>query len=196
MKGITNLLIFLALCVFTAASGLAAVKDRHANRGQSQKLPALIPTEIRSLDWAKIHRKNSIDNSRKLHQLDLNKDDKELCLTKACVTSAGKILEFMDPSIDPCQDFYGFVCGSFQDNAILAEGQSRRYVMGDMSRNNAYQIHKALSEPYNPVEAPKDEQMAKDFYASKHYLTSAKLAENVLFSFRLHEPRSIGNTII
>ena len=90
-----------------------------------------------------------------------------VCLTKECITSAAHLLKSMDQNVDPCEDFYSFVCGSFIDNAVMAEGQGTHSIMGEMRTKNEYSLHKALSEPYDPDIAPADEQMAKDFYTSR-----------------------------
>ena len=39
----------------------------------------------------------------------------DVCSTTSCVLAAASFLESMDETIDPCQDFYSFVCGNFID---------------------------------------------------------------------------------
>ena len=54
--------------------------------------------------------------------LPLSASSSDLCVTDGCVTSAGRLLESLDESIDPCDDFYGFVCGQWIDDAIIPQG--------------------------------------------------------------------------
>lgn len=42
----------------------------------------------------------------------------EVCLTDECVQLSARILSSMDQSVDPCQDFYNFTCGRFEDNNV------------------------------------------------------------------------------
>lgn len=37
----------------------------------------------------------------------------DICLTPGCVHAASKMLEQMDDSVEPCDDFYNFACGTF-----------------------------------------------------------------------------------
>lgn len=48
-----------------------------------------------------------------------------LCLSEACVTVASQMVEAMDRSADPCQDFYQFACGGWMRKNPLPEGRSR-----------------------------------------------------------------------
>ncbi len=74
-------------------------------------------------------------------------------------------MESIDWTVDPCEDFYGFVCGKWIDNAIIPEGSGVHSVMGEMTEHNSYEVHKALLLPKENL--PEDEQMAKDFHMSK-----------------------------
>ncbi|KAK7074238.1 hypothetical protein SK128_015060, partial [Halocaridina rubra] len=37
----------------------------------------------------------------------------DMCLTKECIHAASEILQHMDTSVDPCEDFYQYTCGSW-----------------------------------------------------------------------------------
>ncbi len=100
-----------------------------------------------------------------MHDLTISGNSTEVCLEPNCVTSAAAFLDSMDWSVDPCEDFYDFVCGSWIDKAMISEVQSARSIIGDLTEQNAYEIHKALILPKEEVTV--DEQMAKDFYLSK-----------------------------
>lgn len=42
-----------------------------------------------------------------------NSEEEEVCLTPVCQFTAGRVLEKMDYSVQPCEDFYSFSCGSY-----------------------------------------------------------------------------------
>ena len=41
----------------------------------------------------------------------------ELCLSESCVMAAGTILSSLDKSVDPCEDFYQFSCGGWEQRS-------------------------------------------------------------------------------
>ncbi|CAH2248424.1 endothelin-converting enzyme 2 [Pelobates cultripes] len=50
---------------------------------------------------------------------------RSLCLSEACVSVAGRILDSLDRAVDPCQDFYQFSCGGWMKRNPLPDGHSR-----------------------------------------------------------------------
>ncbi|XP_028320046.1 endothelin-converting enzyme 2b isoform X2 [Gouania willdenowi] len=47
-----------------------------------------------------------------------------LCLSEACVAVAGRMVDAMDRSVDPCHDFYRFSCGGWMRKNPLPDGRS------------------------------------------------------------------------
>ena len=47
----------------------------------------------------------------------------EPCLTKACITLTNAILSSLDPDVSPCEDFYHFACGKWEQKHALKPGK-------------------------------------------------------------------------
>lgn len=59
-----------------------------------------------------------------------------MCTTKTCVTVASSILNAMDDTIDPCEDFYQFACGGWIKAHPIPPGESRWDAFGVMRKEN------------------------------------------------------------
>ena len=51
-----------------------------------------------------------------------NSSDSGTCMTADCVALSNQILQSLDETVDPCQDFYQFVCNKFDQMAIIPDG--------------------------------------------------------------------------
>ncbi|CAL4068066.1 unnamed protein product [Meganyctiphanes norvegica] len=63
----------------------------------------------------------------------------DICLTKPCVTAAAEIIERLDDSVDPCEDFNKFVCGRYLQKKIIPDdktGVSQMSKIRDELRQN------------------------------------------------------------
>lgn len=48
----------------------------------------------------------------------------ETCLTSGCVRAAADFLRNMDNSVDPCNDFYRFSCGTWVDSQVIPDDRT------------------------------------------------------------------------
>ncbi|XP_032824114.1 neprilysin [Petromyzon marinus] len=83
------------------------------------------------------------------------------CTSPDCTVSAARILENMDPSADPCKDFYKYACGGWLKKNIIPETSSR-YGVFDILRDELEVVLKAVLE--------KSDDAARDAYKKSRTL--------------------------
>lgn len=50
-----------------------------------------------------------------------NLTDNDVCMTSGCITAASRMLNAIDTSTEPCNDFYQFACGGFIKNTFIPD---------------------------------------------------------------------------
>ncbi len=55
-----------------------------------------------------------------------------MCTTRACVRAAARILARLDPTVDPCDDFYTFSCGSFLETSTVPDDANALSTLQEM----------------------------------------------------------------
>ncbi|CAF4350989.1 unnamed protein product, partial [Adineta steineri] len=56
------------------------------------------------------------NKSRDQQNIITVKDTNDVCLSPYCIKAANYLLESIDETIDPCEDFYQFACGTWLKN--------------------------------------------------------------------------------
>ncbi|XP_053942086.1 membrane metallo-endopeptidase-like 1 isoform X3 [Cuculus canorus] len=68
-----------------------------------------------------------------------------VCTTPGCVTAAARIIQNMDPTADPCKDFYQYACGGWLNQHVIPETSSR-YSIFDILRDELEIVLKGVLE--------------------------------------------------
>uniref|UniRef100_A0A8C6BT79 Membrane metalloendopeptidase like 1 n=1 Tax=Monodon monoceros TaxID=40151 RepID=A0A8C6BT79_MONMO len=91
------------------------------------------------------------------------RDTSETCTTPGCVMAAARILQNMDPSKEPCDDFYQYACGGWLRH--VTPETSSRYSVFDILRDELEIILKGVLENSTTKDRPAV-QKAKMLYRS------------------------------
>ncbi|KAI8794361.1 membrane metallo-endopeptidase 1 [Biomphalaria glabrata] len=91
------------------------------------------------------------------------KDD--ICMTKECIALASRITQYMDSSIDPCEDFYHFSCKGWIDQNVLPRDRTSMTITDVLQDNALLKLKRLLEADDMPSERGYIIK-AKDFYAS------------------------------
>uniref|UniRef100_A0AAZ3RQA6 Membrane metallo-endopeptidase-like 1 n=1 Tax=Oncorhynchus tshawytscha TaxID=74940 RepID=A0AAZ3RQA6_ONCTS len=87
-----------------------------------------------------------------------------VCTTPECVTAAARLLQNMDATVEPCQNFYQYACGGWLERHVIPETSSRHSVF-DILRDRLEIVLKGVFE----TESDQDRdafKKAKTLYSS------------------------------
>lgn len=71
----------------------------------------------------------------------------------------------MDPTVDPCEDFYNFACGSFEKNTIIPDDKSSVTTFSLIGDHVTEQLRMLVERPIKEDEA-EPFKMVKKLYQS------------------------------
>ncbi|CAH0557229.1 unnamed protein product [Brassicogethes aeneus] len=98
----------------------------------------------------------------------------KICLSAGCIHTASRVLEAMDQSVDPCDDFYQFSCGNFQKKTNIPDDKSSVTSFSIISDMLQEQLRTMIEEPISENE-PKPFQLTKKLY--KACMNKTKIEE-------------------
>lgn len=126
------------------------------------------PVAVASTTQQSANRTNDTDKSSDGEQLMPAKK----CISRGCVMAASKIIEYMDESIDPCDNFYEFACGNYMKNTKIPEDK----VSVDLSSTVDDLVREQLQTIINE---PPQRNESKPFRLAKH-LNAACLNQSII----------------
>lgn len=63
----------------------------------------------------------TVEKAETIKELQVCVENGKMCTTPGCIHAASSILEKMDTSVDPCNDFYQFSCGQFLEKTTIPD---------------------------------------------------------------------------
>eukprot|EP00090_Calanus_glacialis_P020602 TRINITY_DN3177_c0_g1_i1.p1 TRINITY_DN3177_c0_g1~~TRINITY_DN3177_c0_g1_i1.p1 ORF type:complete len:763 (-),score=121.64 TRINITY_DN3177_c0_g1_i1:74-2362(-) len=66
------------------------------------------------------------NNKGELERHTSAKLDADVCMTEGCIGAAHMLLQNMNRTADPCEDFYEFSCGGFEKRVVIPDDRSSR----------------------------------------------------------------------
>lgn len=115
-----------------------------------------------ALVHASVNREGkSLQTPENLNEID-SSDIPNICTSAVCANESMNLLSYMDQTLDPCDNFYNFVCGKYLRETVLPEDKSVDLSFYRIADQLNDQIRDALLEEPQPHELYAI-RLAKDF---------------------------------
>ncbi|XP_014666380.1 PREDICTED: endothelin-converting enzyme 1-like [Priapulus caudatus] len=149
-------LVALAVCCVVIVILSCVVSKQKARAGRP-------PLEI-SIGYAGTHPLTT-DRAPLTTEKPGHSQPAQFCLTPACVTVASSIINAMDWTINPCNDFFQFACGGWIKANPIPEGKSMWGTFGTLWQENQLVLKNVLEQPL-PANASVSALKAQKYYKS------------------------------
>ncbi|XP_044750309.1 uncharacterized protein LOC123310736 [Coccinella septempunctata] len=73
--------------------------------------------------------------------------DERICMSPSCMKTSLSILESLDHNVDPCDDFYMFVCGNYLKNNFIPDDKTEISSFSEVEDSLSHKMRILLEEP-------------------------------------------------
>lgn len=81
-----------------------------------------------------------------------------VCHTAGCVHAAAGVLQYLDASVQPCDDFYDFACGKFLSETALTEEKVSVDTFSVARDRMQKQLHQLIDSPVEKSDLKYDDK--------------------------------------
>lgn len=99
----------------------------------------------------------------------------DICVTADCVKASHGLLMNLDESVNPCDNFYTFACGSFEKNAFIPDDKPEITVIGSLTGKLHHQIRMIIENIPDGERVPRSSRLVKNLYDSCKNMGKKKL---------------------
>ncbi|XP_046983748.1 neprilysin-2-like [Schistocerca americana] len=90
----------------------------------------------------------------------------DLCLTPGCVHAASEVLDYLDPSVDPCEDFYRYACGNYLLTTDIPDDKSSVSTFSAIEDQLHEKLRTAVEEEEPGAALPRSLQLVHELYSA------------------------------
>ena len=109
---------------------------------------------------------------------------------QGCIQTAADLLDKLDETANPCDDFYQFACGSFIEETVIPDDRTRTSMFSILGDKLDVQVRGLLEGEIKPND-PKPFQMAKSVFQScmdKETIEVCLLGQTELNMYMFRQP--------
>ncbi|KAK7071727.1 NEDD8 protease nep2 [Halocaridina rubra] len=92
-------------------------------------------------------------------------EDQKICLTKGCVRSANSLIDSMDDTVPPCEDFFKFACGGFLQKKIIPDEKTSLSRFNEISDDLKEKLRGLVEAEITEADSPAT-KMVKELFKS------------------------------